>query len=328
MQIAAKTNFGRIRQINQDYYIVEELPVGIFPNLFLVADGVSSNVKSGYASKHSCEFVLDQLKRTKVGDNYIEEMEKVYRLANTDLFYRILANVEFSGMGTTLVMGTIDNDKLIVGNVGDSRCYHIRDEIVQITRDHTVAEELVFEKAIEKDSNTYNEYKHQLTRAIGAEKKIKPDFFEKVLLKGDYILFCTDGLTNMVSDEDIYNIVTSEGSVEEKIDSLIRLANDKGGIDNIAVILIYIDYIDENRSEFYKDDSKLTNQNKKIFDLLKEQEKMDSMDMDDIRDLQIDVSDILNRDRIIKSDLTGRSRKKKNDEEDINKLERKEEDDE
>lgn len=327
MQIAAKTNFGKIRQINQDYYIVEELPVGIFPNLFLVADGVSSNIKSGYASKHSCEFAIDQLKRTKIGDNYIEEMEKVYRMANTDLFYRILANVDFSGMGTTLVMGTVDNDKLIVGNVGDSRCYHIRDEIVQITRDHTVAEELVYEKAIEKDSNIYNEYKHQLTRAIGAEKKIKPDFFEKILLKGDYILFCTDGLTNMVSDKDIYNIVTAEGNVDEKIDSLIRLANDKGGIDNITIILIYIDYVDESKSELYKNDT--GQHNKKIFDLIKEQEKMDNMNMGDIRDLQIDVEDIMKKDITIKSDLAGRSRKKKNDiDEDIDKEERKEEEDE
>ena len=253
MEVQAKTDYGKIRQINQDFYKISKNQIGIFPNIFLIADGVGSNMKSGYASKHSCEFIFDQLKRTKIGEDYIEEMSKALTLANTDLFYRILANSEYTGMGTTMVLGTIDNDRLLVANVGDSRCYHIRGDITQITRDHSVAEELVREDSIVKNSDVYNKYKHQLTRAIGAEKKVNPDFFEKELAVGDYILFCTDGLTNMVSDNEIYKIVTSDISLISKIDKLIDTANKNGGLDNIAIILIYIDYIDKSMSIFEKE---------------------------------------------------------------------------
>ena len=321
MEVQAKTDYGKIRQINQDFYKISKNQIGIFPNIFLIADGVGSNMKSGYASKHSCEFIFDQLKRTKIGEDYIEEMSKALTLANTDLFYRILANSEYTGMGTTMVLGTIDNDRLLVANVGDSRCYHIRGDITQITRDHSVAEELVREDSIVKNSDVYNKYKHQLTRAIGAEKKVNPDFFEKELAVGDYILFCTDGLTNMVSDNEIYKIVTSDISLISKIDKLIDTANENGGLDNIAIILIYIDYIDKSMSIFEKEKQENRNENKKIFDLLKEKEKTDEDKKIEIENLDSDdldeqIKKILDKEKF-KTDklLIGRSRKKKDKEE-------------
>ena len=319
MQVFAKTNYGRIRQTNQDYFIVSENQVGIFPNIFLIADGVGSNMKSGYASKHSCEFILDQLKRTKVGADYIEEMSKALTLANTDLFYRILANSDFNGMGTTVVLGTIDNDRLLIANVGDSRCYHIRGDITQITRDHSVAEELVRADNIVRNSDLYNKYKHQLTRAIGAEKKVKPDFFEKELSVGDYVLFCTDGLTNMVLDSEIYKIVVSDNSIQDKVNKLIDKANDNGGLDNIGVILIYIDYIDKSMSIFEKEKLENRNENKKIFDLLKEKEEKEEKKYTFEKDVGVEnfgddvdlnIQKILDKDKERFRDIIGRSRKK------------------
>ena len=186
MKFFAKTDFGKIRQVNQDYYVAENRKVGIFPNLFIVADGVGSNRESGFASKHCSDFVLDQLSLSNNGIDYIEELSKAYRLANTDLVYRIIANPKYKGMGTTMVATTIINDKAIIANIGDSRCYHIRNDIKQITRDHSMAEELVLENAIERGSDKYNELKSQLSRAFGAGKKIQPDFFEINLYVGDY----------------------------------------------------------------------------------------------------------------------------------------------
>ena len=166
-----------------------------------------------------------------------------------------------------------------------------------------------------------NKYKHQLTRAIGAEKKVNPDFFEKELAVGDYILFCTDGLTNMVSDNEIYKIVTSDISLISKIDKLIDTANENGGLDNIAIILIYIDYIDKSMSIFEKEKQENRNENKKIFDLLKEKEKTDEDKKIEIENLDSDdldeqIKKILDKEKF-KTDklLIGRSRKKKDKEE-------------
>lgn len=257
MDFFAKTDLGLVRSINQDYYIVKNTKVGIFPNLFIVADGVGGNKESGFASKYCSEFVVEQLERIDTGNDYIGELNKAIRLANTDLFYKILSKESFKGMGTTMVILTIVNGIAIVGNVGDSRCYHIRDNIIQITNDHSMAEELARELKIERFSRDYYKYKSQLTRAFGGGRSIKPDFFEKELIGGDYLLLCSDGLTNMVSNEKIQSIVINKDkTLEEKVDELINEANKNGGVDNIAVILIYVDSIDKKNQIFEKEKNK------------------------------------------------------------------------
>lgn len=250
MKFFAKTDLGKVRQVNQDYYIAENRKVGIFPNLFIVADGVGSNRDSAFASKHCSNFVLDQISLSKPGASMKEELEKAYRLANADLVYRIMANPKYKGMGTTMVCTTVIDDKAIVVNVGDSRCYHISNDIRQVTRDHSIAEELVSENAIERGSEKYKELKSQLSRAFGAGKKIEPDFFEIDLRMGDYILLCTDGLSNMVDDEKIYEIINRDTTIESKVDELVIEANKNGGRDNIAIILIYIDMINKSDKVF------------------------------------------------------------------------------
>ena len=266
MKFFAKTDLGKIRHVNQDYYIAENRKVGIFPNIFLVADGVGSNRDSAFASKHCSDFVIDQLSMSKNGSDFNDELAKAYRLANADLVYRIFANPEYRGMGTTMVLCTIINDRAIVVNIGDSRCYHIGNyNIRQITRDHSIAEELVNENAIERESEKYKELKSQLSRAFGAGKKIEPDFFYVDLMAGDYILLCTDGLSNMVSNERIYEIVNSEKAIEAKVDDLINESNKNGGRDNIAIILIFIDKINKDNSVFDKDRRDLNEQVNKIF---------------------------------------------------------------
>lgn len=250
LKFFAKTDLGKVRQVNQDYYIAENRKVGIFPNLFIVADGVGSNRDSAFASKHCSNFVLDQISLSKPGASMKEELEKAYRLANADLVYRIMANPKYKGMGTTMVCTTVIDDKAIVVNVGDSRCYHISNDIRQVTRDHSIAEELVSENAIERGSEKYKELKSQLSRAFGAGKKIEPDFFEIDLRMGDYILLCTDGLSNMVDDEKIYEIINRDTTIESKVDELVIEANKNGGRDNIAIILIYIDMINKSDKVF------------------------------------------------------------------------------
>ena len=264
MKFFAKTDLGKVRHVNQDYYIAENRKVGIFPNIFLVADGVGSNRDSGFASKHCADFVIDQLSLSKHGADYKEELFKAYRLANTDLVYRIFANPEYRGMGTTMVLCTVLNDRAFVINVGDSRCYHISNyNIKQITKDHSIAEELVNENAISRDSERYKEFKSQLSRAFGAGKKIEPDFFEFELMYGDYVLLCTDGLSNMVDNDRILEIVNNDKTIESKVEELIDEANLNGGRDNIALILLYIDNINKDNSVFDKEKRELNNEVKR-----------------------------------------------------------------
>ena len=301
MKFFAKTDLGRIRHVNQDYYIAENRKVGIFPNLFLVADGVGSNRDSAFASKHCSDFVIDQLSLSKTGADFKDELAKAYRLANADLVYRIFANPEYRGMGTTMVLCTIINDRAIVVNVGDSRCYHIGNyNIRQVTRDHSIAEELVYENAIERESEKYKELKSQLSRAFGAGKKIEPDFFDVDLMAGDYILLCTDGLSNMVSNERIYEIVNSEKAIEAKVEDLIDEANKNGGRDNIAIILIYIDKVNKDNSVFDKDRRELNEQ------------VIQSLNNKEVKENKPNIKDILNyRVSRLNKDFVSRSRKKK-----------------
>ena len=301
MKFFAKTDLGKIRHVNQDYYIAENRKVGIFPNLFLVADGVGSNRDSAFASKHCSDFVIDQLSLSKNGADYKDELAKAYRLANADLVYRIFANPEYRGMGTTMVLCTIINDRAIVVNVGDSRCYHIGNyNIRQITRDHSIAEELVYENAIERESEKYKELKSQLSRAFGAGKKIEPDFFDIDLMAGDYILLCTDGLSNMVSNEKIYEIVNLDKPIEAKVYDLIEEANKNGGRDNIAIILIYIDKVNKDNSVFDKDRRELNEQ--VIHSLNNKEEKENKPSIKDILTYRVSR---------LNKNFVSRSRKKK-----------------
>lgn len=332
MIYSAKTDLGKVRQTNQDYFLATSSKVGIFNNLFIVADGVGSNPKSGYASKHTTEFIVEQLKYSKNPFNTIEEMSKAIRLANTDLYYRIVANKEFSGMGTTLVMVTVENDRLIVANVGDSRCYYIRNDIFQITNDHSMAEELVRENEIERYSKKYLEYKNQLTRAVGAAKNIHPDFFEIELFNDDYILLCTDGLTNMLPNNEIFDIVKDENlSLDEKTDKLISAANENGGKDNIAIVLIKVENLNKELSIFEKEklenqsfNNNLLNNNQTIEEESQktitetvdtESEHDEKLEKIDMTNLKVDPNDIINKEDIqIYERKIGRSRKKRDDE--------------
>ena len=304
MKFFAKTDLGKIRQVNQDYYIAENRKVGIFPNLFIVADGVGSNRDSAFASKHCSNFVLDQISLSKDGSNIKDELAKAYRLANADLVYRIMANPKYKGMGTTMVCTTIVNDRAIVVNVGDSRCYHISNGIRQVTKDHSIAEELASENAIERGSEKYNELKSQLSRAFGAGKKIEPDFFEVDLRMGDYLLLCTDGLSNMVDDETIYEIINRDTTIESKVDELVDEANKNGGRDNIAIILIYIDIVNKENSIFERD-------KQKAYEDAVQQLKNNN------GDIKSDIKTILNnRASLLNDNFRSRSRKRKDGEND------------
>ena len=123
-------------------------------------------------------------------------------------------------------------------NVGDSRLYLVRDKLIQITRDHSFVENEVAKGHITRESREYKLNKNYITRAVGIEKEVEVDIFEVELLEGDKILLCSDGLSNMIDDKEIYDIISKSKSLDSAVDALIETANEKGGTDNISAILI------------------------------------------------------------------------------------------
>ncbi|PXX51307.1 serine/threonine protein phosphatase PrpC [Hungatella effluvii] len=237
MKACALTDTGRVRTANQDYVYASVEPVGSLPNLFVVADGMGGHQAGDYASRYIVENLVSYLQYTE-NSQIVPLLREGILKVNTMLYQESKEKPELSGMGTTLVAAVADENTLYVANVGDSRLYLVRDRIRQVTKDHSYVEELVSLGRLERGSKDYKDKKNIITRAVGTEDKLLVDFFEVGLEPGDFILMCSDGLSNMLEDVEMEEIVGSDLELEEKAEKLITVANDNGGKDNIAVVLV------------------------------------------------------------------------------------------
>lgn len=232
------TDVGKRRQLNQDYVFTSENPVGNLPNLFLVADGMGGHNAGDYASRYTVETIVSEIAKS-YEKNPVRILKKAIETANAHIREKSLETEEMAGMGTTIVAASCLENKLQVANVGDSRLYVIHEQkITQITRDHSLVEEMVRMGGIDRESARNHPDKNIITRAVGAQDTVEIDFFQLELHAGDMILMCTDGLTNMLEDEEIRMILGGQRDIVEMAESLILAANNNGGKDNIAVILI------------------------------------------------------------------------------------------
>lgn len=231
------TDIGKKRKLNQDFVYVSEAPIGNLPNLFIVADGMGGHNAGDYASKCAAETIVREI-RGSFEKNPVRIMGKAIRAANDLIRRRAREDESLYGMGTTAVVATCMGHYLQVANVGDSRLYIINDTIRQITRDHSLVEEMVRMGGIDREAAKHHPDKNIITRAIGGLDTVEIDFFNEELMAGDLVLICSDGLTNMLEDQEIHQITKERISIEEKAKKLIEAANDHGGKDNIAVILI------------------------------------------------------------------------------------------
>ena len=231
------TDIGKKRTMNQDYVFTSETPVGNLPNLFIVADGMGGHNGGGFASSYAVSVITESIKASKETlPKHI--LKEAIEAANSSVRKKSFESEELNGMGTTLVAATIEKDRLFVANVGDSRLYVIGDEIRQITTDHSYVEEMVRIGSLDRESARNHPKKNIITRAIGADDTIVPDFFTIKLQPGEIVLMCSDGLTNMLEDEEIKMILNGQRDIVEKAEGLVNAANDNGGKDNIAVVLI------------------------------------------------------------------------------------------
>ena len=241
MKAYAKTDIGARRQTNQDFVFCSMQPVGSLPNLFIVADGMGGHKAGDLASRYTVEGFLETVRNSKA-DNPITIIEEAVTKSNLLLIQKSKESIDYEGMGTTLVVATIIGKSIYIANVGDSRLYLVNNEIQQITRDHSLVEEMISLGEIDRKSARTHEKKNIITRAVGVDSEVVADFFEVDYVEGDIILMCSDGLSNMIEDEDMKNIINQGNDLPEITDNLITEANKNGGRDNISVILVQPDY--------------------------------------------------------------------------------------
>lgn len=237
MKTFSITDIGMRRSMNQDAMFTSEIPVGNLPNLFLVADGMGGHNAGEYASSHAVETIV-AVAGESVETDIAQILDQAIRKANQVLIEKAREDVSMRGMGTTIVAAVIAENRLFVANVGDSRLYIVNQEMKQITRDHSLVEEMVRLGGLDKETAREHPDKNIITRAVGAEPKIEIDFFEAVLEEQDTVLLCSDGLTNMIEDEDIRRIMKSQRDIAEQAEKLVETANANGGKDNITVVVI------------------------------------------------------------------------------------------
>lgn len=236
MKASALTDIGKTRQINQDCVFASTTAIGKLNNLFIVADGMGGHKAGDTASKCTVDTVVEAVSKSK-SNSVLQILDEAVRAANAKVLEIAATSTDYEGMGTTLVVATIDQGMLCVGNVGDSRLYSIGSEIRQITRDHSLVEEMVSIGELERSQARTHTNKNIITRAIGADSKVLADYFEVQINPEDKFLMCSDGLSNMVEDEVIRQVLKNH-PCDEAVRMLVDLANENGGKDNISVIII------------------------------------------------------------------------------------------
>lgn len=240
MQAFAKTDIGKERKVNEDFYYISKPEDKI--KLFILADGMGGYNAGEVASKMATEAVKEYIqKHFEKNKSSKEEIEGLLRdaieHANTVVYKKAQSKKDFAGMGTTLDVCLIYNSKIYIGHVGDSRVYRIRKEFMRkLTKDHSYVQTLVEDGKITKEEALTHPKRNMLTKALGCTPKAEPDVYTKTFIKDDIIVMNSDGLTNMVKENDIYNIIKE--NKEMATESLVKQANDNGGYDNITVVII------------------------------------------------------------------------------------------
>ena len=237
MKTFSITDTGIIRETNQDYLFASEKSVGNLPNLFIVADGMGGHRAGDYASRHTVERIVASITRSEE-EKPISILKEAIDKANELLIAESKRDETKSGMGTTLVIASIFDNIMYVAKVGDSRLYICGQSIRQITRDHSLVNEMILMGEISEQEAKNHPDKNVITRAIGVKEHVEADYFEVELTNDELILRCTDGLTKMVSDDESQKSLVNDEILENKAEKLIKRANKNGGSDNITVMII------------------------------------------------------------------------------------------
>lgn len=236
----AKTDIGKVREINQDDYHISNSLDEV--QLYMLADGMGGykggEIASNQAIQSAKSYIENNFKQIeKDRDSIIQLLASSMEYANMVVYEKSKENKELEGMGTTLEIVLIYNNKAYIGHIGDSRIYRIRKSFIRkLTQDHSYVQKLVKDGEITPEQAEHHPKKNMLMKALGCNAFVEPDVMVKGFLKDDILVMCSDGLSNLVNQEEINNI--AKGNIEQAPKELVNLANVRGGYDNITVIVI------------------------------------------------------------------------------------------
>lgn len=228
---AARTHIGKVRASNQDAILVCPGKHGIFG----VADGMGGHKAGDVASRIAVEVTEKALKNTHPSAVLLRS---AIQEANLAIYREQQRNPDFSGMGTTMTVIWEDDDRVLLGHVGDSRAYRVREKTIrQISLDHSMVAEMVRRGVLTEEEARVHPYRNIITRALGTDETVDVDVEELDKRTGDLYLLCSDGLSEYIQDEGMLHILRKHPSLEEAADTLLQLALEGGGRDNISVVL-------------------------------------------------------------------------------------------
>jgi PPM family protein phosphatase len=261
IQAGARTDLGRVRKNNEDCYAIDSSL-----QLYVLSDGMGGEAHGEVASTLAVQTILTHCRQAEnsratpiFGESSPDVSERTNRLAsaihlaNRKVFETAASNPEQQGMGATIVAAWIEAQRLSIAHVGDSRAYLLRGgSMDQLTADHSLVAEKVRVGILTPQEADASEMQSVLTRAVGTNSTVEVDTDEQVLLVGDFVLLCSDGLTRMVTDPEIASTLLTSTSAQESADRLVDLANENGGADNVSVIVLRIDEKSESVFERLK----------------------------------------------------------------------------
>ena len=240
-EICTDTDPGLTRENNEDAVAVD-----VTTGLCILADGMGGYNAGEIASGMACAFIKSEMSRwlSQAGKSANAKevkraMEICVQNANHSIFNAANSNPQYTGMGTTLVVGVFQAGRLMLGHIGDSRCYRLRgSEFQQITKDHSLLQEQIDAGLITPEQALTSSNKNLVTRALGVEDAVLLDVTEHRVEEGDVYMMCSDGLSDMARDAALADIMLTNASLDQKARQLIAAANEGGGRDNISVVLI------------------------------------------------------------------------------------------
>lgn len=235
MEFAAKTHIGKVRKLNEDSVFFDANK-----KVMLVADGMGGHNAGEVASG----FVVDEVRTrmdsiTEGSDEPIGRIVRLIKDINSKIYKYSVENEDCSGMGTTCTLGFIEDDKLYIGHVGDSRLYIFRDgRLSQITTDQTLVESMVAKGDLTREEARVHPKRNMLMSAVGTEDTVEVARYTEALISKDVVLICSDGLNGYVEDGEIISVLEDDLTADQMCDNLIELSNAKGGADNVTTIVV------------------------------------------------------------------------------------------
>ena len=246
---AARTDVGMIRSGNEDNYAVD---ANAERGVFIVADGMGGHAAGEVASEMAVQIVLRELApmRTVEDQHAAAALAQALKRANRAIHDRTMTETDKQGMGTTASVLVISDHSYLIGQVGDSRVYLLRDGgLAQLTKDHSYVQEQVDAGFLTPEQARYHPYSNVITRCVGASPDVEPDIYRGEVKRGDVYLVASDGLTGMVDDRRLQQLLLARVGPDRKVHALIQEANGRGGLDNITAIVVEVADVDPSTTQ-------------------------------------------------------------------------------